>query len=254
MQKSIDSHRHIAYLESEFETNLNLMKKISALHLAFLVAWIPSILFAQNCEIYFSLDQGSVLKTSHFDQKDNLTGTSTITIKEKDKIPGGVAIQMSQEYTDDRENIFTSNLLIECINDVLYFDMQDFLDPNTMVAYEEMEIDVSADKLPLPANAKPGDKLENGVITVVIRQEGIKLLTLVVEVFNRVVEAKEKIETPAGTFDCLKIKYDVLSQIGFVKINMSAVEWFDPEAGTVRSESYNKKGKLTGYSVLQEIN
>ena len=70
---------------------------------------------------------------------------------------------------------------------------------------------------------------------------------------NRKVEAEEKITTPAGTFDCLKITYDMVSKIGFVKVQGSSVEWYSPGTGTIRSESYNKRGKLTGYSVLEEI-
>ena len=61
-----------------------------------------------------------------------------------------------------------------------------------------MELEVSADKLPLPADAQPGDRLENGIISVVIRQEGIKIMTLVVEIYDRIVEDRETIETPAG--------------------------------------------------------
>ena len=193
------------------------------------------------------------MKISNFNNKDKLTGTTEIIINERREIEGGVAIQMTQNYIDEKENAFSSEMNVECINGIIFFDMQDFMDPNVMVGYEGMEMEVSADKLPFPADALPGDQLEDGVISMVVRDEGVKVITMVVQVYDRKLEAKENIETPAGTFDCMKISYKILSQFGFTKATISMVEWFNTDVGTVRSESYNKKGKLTGYSELQEI-
>ena len=73
------------------------------------------------------------------------------------------------------------------------------------------------------------------------------------DISDRMIAARERLETPAGAFDCLKITYNILSQIGFVKVNMSATEWYSPEYGTIRSETYNKKGKLVSYMVLNSV-
>ena len=230
------------------------MKNLRKFRILVILLLIPVSVLSQDCELYFSLDEGTVQKIAHYNNKDKLTGTTEILIAEKREIAGGMEVKLEQTYVDEKDNSFEANMMIECVNGVLYFDMNDFLDPNTMMAYEGMEIEVSADKLPFPSDAKPGDQLENGVITATIRQSGVKIMTIVVEVFDRMVEAEETIETPAGSFECLKIKYNVSSQFGFVKMNMSNIEWFNWKVGTVRAENYNKKGKLTDYTVLQEIN
>jgi len=77
---------------------------------------------------------------------------------------------------------------------------------------------------------------------------------IVTNVLKTILYAEENIETPAGTYNCLKITYNIRSQYGFLSDNRSVVDWHNKELGTVRSESFNKKGKLIGYSVLQEIN
>ena len=38
-----------------------------------------------------------------------------------------------------------------------------------------------------------------------------------------------------------------------VKIEGSSTEWYSEGIGMVRSESFNAKGKLTGYSVLTKL-
>ena len=71
-------------------------------------------------------------------------------------------------------------------------------------------------------------------------------------IYNRKVEAEEEISTKAGTFKCFKISYDILTD-AMIDIKGSAIEWIAKDVGAVRTESYNKKGKLTGYSELVKL-
>lgn len=85
---------------------------------------------------------------------------------------------------------------------------------------------------------------------------------------NRKVEAFEKVETPAGTFDCYKITYELVVPtggfggfIGSVGMNFDPMmgggfpqqqepdgvkyaDWISPEVGLVKREKYNGRGKL----------
>lgn len=66
------------------------------------------------------------------------------------------------------------------------------------------------------------------------------------------VEAREQVTTPAGEFDCLVISQRVSTKV-IVKVEAGSMEWYAKGIGMVRSESYNKKGKLVGYDVLTEL-
>ena len=219
-----------------------------------LTAGMASALTAQSCELYTDVKEGSSLKMTHYDKKDKVTGYTTTTITKKEKIPEGVRVGVHQVYNDTEEDLFDSKLEMECRDGVIYFDMKDFLDPSSMSAYEEMEMEITADEMTIPSNAKPGTDLNDGTIEVSINTGSPVTVNMTVTTENRKVEANEKITTPAGTFDCLKITYDMVSKIGFVKVQSSAIEWYSPGTGTIRTESYNKRGKLTGYTVLEEIN
>ena len=75
---------------------------------------------------------------------------------------------------------------------------------------------------------------------------------MTIYVTDRAVEARESLTTSAGTFDCIKITQKETTKM-IVKIQATSKEWYAENIGMVRSESYNKKGKLTGYSVLTKI-
>ena len=77
-------------------------------------------------------------------------------------------------------------------------------------------------------------------------------MNMSVRISNRKVEAQEDITTPAGTFKCFKITYDVDSKVIF-KTQGKGVEWISQQVGTVRTESHDSKGKMLSYSLLSEI-
>jgi len=101
--------------------------------------------------------------------------------------------------------------------------------------------------------APAGTELEDAGVTAEVRSNGMKIMTITVNVTNRRIEAHEVIETPAGSFECTKYAYDANTKAGFVKVESSGIEWYNPDYGTIRSESYDKKGKLAAYSVLESV-
>ncbi len=78
-------------------------------------------------------------------------------------------------------------------------------------------------------------------------------MSITIAITNRMVEKRETITTPAGTFDCYKITYDVQTGMGFIKTNTKTAEWYSGKAGSVRTETLDKKGKLMGYSQITSI-
>jgi len=68
---------------------------------------------------------------------------------------------------------------------------------------------------------------------------------------NRQVGNRETLTTPAGKFDCIKIKQDVVTKTGFT-VTIETVQWYAEGVGVVKSESY-RKDKLIGYSELTKL-
>ena len=206
---------------------------------------------AQECKMYFPEKVGAVREMKFYDQKDKLTSIARQEILDKKVSGGDVKIKVkSTNYTAEDEEVYSAELELACEGGVFKFDMQNFLDPNTMSSYKEMGMEISGDNLAYPQNLKVGVTLPDGMIKMVVKNNEITLLTFTVTISGRKVEAKENITTEAGTFPCYKISYNTTSKMGFITVNTSTVECIAEGVGVVRNESYNKKGKLTGYSVL----
>jgi hypothetical protein len=74
---------------------------------------------------------------------------------------------------------------------------------------------------------------------------------------NRKAEAAESITTPAGTWNCIKISFEmeiVTRTAGIrIPIRITGNEWYAPGFGVVKSESFRKNGKLAGTSEITSI-
>jgi hypothetical protein len=82
---------------------------------------------------------------------------------------------------------------------------------------------------------------------------GTMTMKTVMNIVNRVVTGQESIKTPAGTFDCYKIEYDVETTMMNMKTAGKVRQWIAKGVGTVRSENADAKGALTGYSEVTSV-
>ncbi len=227
----------------------------SVIRLAFLFLFIFSTLLnAQECPMYFPDEIGTVREMKSYDRRDRLTSISRQEIIDKTVSGNDVRVTVrTTSYDDDENEILTGDLEIICKDGVFRFDLRDFLDPNTIAAYEDMGIEITADNLLYPANMSPGDQLPDGELQMVVKSGQATLLTLVLTISNRTIEGIEDITTDAGTFSTYKISYDLTTKAGFITTSSSAIEWIADGVGFVRTETYNRRGRLTGYSVLTEL-
>ena len=226
------------------------MKKVKILLLTGVFLLGTTNLFSQECVFYSPVEKGTVVKYSNYDKKDKLTGTSTQTVIDNYVKEGVQTVKLRNEYQDvEMDSAFVSELEMKCKDGRYYVDMESYIGESMLTPYSDMETTFEVKNMTLPAELKAGDVLDNGRVTVTISNNGMKIMTISVNISNRKVEAKEDITTPAGTFECYKISYDISTKM-IITIKASTVEWYAKNIGVIRSESYNKKGKLTGYTVL----
>lgn len=229
------------------------MRKVKILLLTGVFLLGTTNLFSQECVFYSPVEKGTVLKHSNYDKKDKLTGTSIQTVIDNYVKEGVQTVKIRNEYQDvEMDSVFMTELEMKCKDGRYYVDMESYIGESTLTPYSNMETTFEVENMTIPAELKTGDILDNGRVTVVVSNNGMKIMTISVNISNRKVEAKEDITTPAGTFECYKISYDISTKM-LITIKASTVEWYAKNVGVVRSESYNKKGKLTGYTVLTEF-
>jgi len=209
---------------------------------------------AQECKIYFPDNVGNVREMKTYDQKNKLTGVMRQEILDKKVSGNDVHLKVrSTMYTPDDKQTSSMELDLLCEKGVFKFDMKNFMDPNTMDAYKDMQVEMSGTQLAYPSRIQSGEKLPDGMFQMVVRNNNITLLTMITNITNRQVEGTETITTEAGTFNCYKIRYNMSVKAGFITTTMSAIEWIADGVGLVRSESFDRKGKPVGYQVLTSL-
>lgn len=214
-----------------------------------------SIAKSQDCFKYFPQKEGQKLEVTHYDKKDKVTSKTIQMVVKKSKVDGNEQIDMKQEVIpENSDSVFVNEYSIVCDGDKIYVDMENYLSQEQMSPYQQMDVEIDAENLDIPMNPKAGQKLSDGKVVAKAQNDmGVTMVTISVEVSNRKVEKFETVKTPAGTFECFKVTQDILSKVGFIKVRSKSAEWYAPKYGIVKSEAYNKRGKLTGYSVLTKI-
>ena len=130
-------------------------------------------------------------------------------------------------------------------------DMQSILNAEQMQGFTGTVV-VKTEDMFIPKDLEPGMELKDGLIEIEAYVEPMTI-KIMARSFYREVEAFEKITTPAGTFDAWTIGGNIETKVSFMRFAARTVEWYVEDIGIVRSEMYDNKGKMYGYSELQKI-
>lgn len=216
---------------------------------------VSSIGIYAQCNAFFPLKEGMSWAYQSFNAKDKPTGKNEMSVLEYNPTSTGfTAIVSSVFYDEKNKEVSKGELEYKCENGVIYIDMRRFISEEQLKSMGTYEMKIESENLELPSKLRAGQTLKEGSINLSTVDAPFSM-NMNVKVTDRVVEAVEKVTTPAGTFEAYKIKSKSISTMK-MGINMttefSSVDWYAEDVGMVRSESYNKSGKLTGYTVLSK--
>jgi len=208
-----------------------------------------SFLPSDDCGMYIAPRAGMETEYKTYDEKDKLTGTN------KSKVlavrDGGKEVEVSAESFDKKDkSVATSTYVVKCENGNFVIDMRAMVPQESMAGFKDMKVTVEADKLDIPSNPEPGQSLKNGTIKISSVSEGSPInMNLTMTVSNRKVEAVEDVTVPLGVFPCVKITYDAEVKMLFT-VKTKVVEWYSKNVGLIKSQTFNTKDKLVGYTIL----
>ena len=210
---------------------------------------IYSYVLQAQCNQYYQIEDGTEWEIQNFNAKGKLTGTNKQKVTTFNKTSGGFeAIIHSVLVNDKGKQNMEGDLNFKCDGGTMYLDMRNFVSEDQMKAYKDFEMKIESENLEIPSTLTPGQTLKDAslLLTTVNAPFPMKLKIFITD---RKVEGKESITTPAGTFECIKVTAKMSIQ-SIINANFSTIEWIAPKVGVVKTESYNKSGKLVGYSLL----
>jgi hypothetical protein len=242
----------IQYLYKANKLKLNHMK---TLFLFVLIATSSVTGYSQiDCKPYVPAEKGTVWEITNYNAKDKITGR--IVYELVDKVENGNEITFTVKstlYDKNDEEIYNNTFEAKCVDGKFQFDMTYRMDGGALQSYQDMDIEVDATEFEIPdIDASPGTQLEDSQLVVSIASTAGINLNMTVLITDRLVESKENVTTPAGSFDCIVLTQNISTKM-LLNVKSSSKEWYSENIGMVRSESYNKRGKLTGYSELTKL-
>ena len=209
-------------------------------------------LFGQDqCDSFFPFEEGAEMEYTMYDKKDKLVGVATHQVASMENIDGGVEAEVKSKMVDKKgKEVYEGSYTVKCEGNKLYMDMSNFL-PTEMLG--QLDATVEGEGLVIPSDLQVGQTLPDASTKINMASGGLgNLMNMTVTISNREVEAKETVETPAGTYECYKITQETSVKTIMKKKSQSA-EWYNEEVGLIRSESYDKKGRLESYMVLTKL-
>jgi len=238
-------------------TLLKIVTNIS-LVLFFSVAPIQKAI-AQDCSAVFFMNKGTILEYTNYTKKGKKDAkyvhqTVSVTEEKNETI---ATIEITGFNKKDKKEPLNASYKVICKKGVFAIDMLQFFNLNQLSRGNKSPLNLKfkGDLLKFPYQMKPGDQLNDGTITIELNNQddtfNLGLITSTIS--DRLVATEETITTPAGTFNCKKVTFDYITKIGFMSVRGSGIEWYYNDAVIIKSEAYNRKGKLIGYRELTKI-
>jgi hypothetical protein len=137
-----------------------------------------------------------------------------------------------------------------CKDGVVSIDFKSLMNQGMLAAYgDDIDVDIQGTNLDIPNDLSIGKSLPDAEIVVTMSMSGMnmKMSTLITD---RKVLAEEKITVPAGDFDCYVLTQTMRIKSMAANQSRTSKQWIAEGVGVVKTEDYDKKGKLEGHSIL----
>lgn len=208
-----------------------------------------------SCSSFVWFKEGTTLEYNLTDATGKSTGISTTHINKVYSEGAATVAEIISKYNKGRELKAT----YRCEGNKVYMDMKSFFDDNfSSMAKNGLKMEMKNSYISFPWDMKTGDNLEEAAFEIKAKKDGKDFMTVTSHIKNRKVEGTEKVTTPAGSWDCLKIS-EIRSNTTEVmgrKVpgkDIKTTTWYSPGAGIVKTEIYDDNGKMQSLSELISI-
>lgn len=226
------------------------------------------VMVSANCDDYIWFKQGATMtyKTTSGSGKKQEVMNSKMVVKSVSN-EQGKKVSVINVSSDEVEN-FDMDIRYLCSGNNLYVDMgaamkqamakagQD--NPQATAIADDIEMGFGEGFMDIPKNMYPGQKLKDVNFTMKSKASGMEMV-ITTNLTERKVGAKEKVVTPAGTFECMPVSGVRKSTMKMMGMNRNMGQpttetiWYSPGIGMVKTESYDAKGKLESSQILTEF-
>lgn len=212
------------------------------------VLFVSSSFGQDSCSMYYPFEEGTTFQITGYDKKGKTNSVIDYSITD---VTGNTATINTKISDQKGKEITTTDYEITCDDSGISIDFSSMMNPEMFAQYKDMELDITGTNIEIPNDLSVGQELKDATMNMAMNMGGMKM-NMTMEMVDRKVEGKESLTTSAGTFDCYVITYTTEMKMG-LNTMFKNKEWIAEGVGMVKSENYNKNGKLMGYSELTKI-
>jgi len=221
--------------------------------LLMLVATIFSVSYAvgqDDCEIYYPMQEGVKFQITHYGKtKKKATSVVDYTISKVEKTGKGTVSTMTVAVDEGGKNeIPEQEIQMICSGNKLSIDFESLMNPDLLTQFGDIDYEITGTNLEWPSDLSVGKTLPDASMNMTISMAGMNM-TISTVITDRKVTGKEKVTTPAGTFDCYVMTYNTTVNSMGMNTEMSSKQWFAKGIGMVKQED-SRKGKIQNMSEL----
>ena len=199
---------------------------------------------------FYAYKDGTTITMENYDNKDKLTGSQQTKVINWKETSNGYLATVSYKIFDKKgKEEATGEYQLECKDGIIHMDMSAMIPQESMAAFEDMEVEMVMDQLEFPSELQKGDLLEDAQFAIETKGSPMAM-KFTMDITDRVVQDKETITTPAGTFDCYVVSQRMSSKMMISKSTFRSITYLVEKYGAVKTETYRDNGKLMGYSLL----
>ena len=226
------------------------------------------VMVSGDCNDFIWFKQGAEMhfETTDFAGKKKSVESSKMVVNKvfSEKGKRIAEVNMTSSTSED----FDMDMRFICSGNNLYMDISSAMkqalaksgqaNTQSSEAVNNIEMGFGDGFMDIPKNMYPGQKLKDVHFTLKTNTTNMNMV-INSNLVDRSVGPKEKVVTPAGTFDCMPITGTRKSSMKVMGINnkmggaTKEIVWMAPGIGLVKSETYDAKGKLGSSQVLTKL-
>jgi hypothetical protein len=206
-------------------------------------------LHSQDCKTYYYLQNNKTVEMSLYDKKGDMSGRLVYSIT--DVINSNnltTATMQSQIFDKKGRTIAKGNGVMKCNGGVMMINMKMMIPTPQAEQFSKANAKTDDFFIEYPVNMNKGDQLKDGTMNMEMDNNGLQQ-SITMTVYDRKVEDKEKVTTPAGAWDCYKISYKSKMTVKImgvgVPMNLDGTEWYAPGFGVVKTNSKHGSTEIT---------
>jgi hypothetical protein len=205
---------------------------------------------ADNMELTYRVLNGNGKPTGELRQRVVTLARTEREESKNRKVPEYTASLKSGLYNTRNGLLHLQDLTFRTRRDTCFTDGLADLNNDALRSFRDRNLVYSPTPLAWPNAPTVGSTLPPGGISVQVSSSVVNIATVSTTIRKRkVVSGPTPLTTPAGTFSCYKVESTRESATVprpdmAIRTNVKQVDFYAPSVGIVRTEIYNKNGKL----------